>query len=111
MAAVSDISRALDLYYDRYGSYPDVVDKDYGDWDTTFEPGGGKVEFIPQLLKEGILNSVPRDPINNKVYFYRYKNSRKAVLVAQNLLLFFRCLILKPNKKPTVLALVPIIIL
>ncbi len=73
MAAVSDISRALDLYYDRYGSYPDVLDKDYGDWDTTFEPGGGKVEFISQLLKEGILNSVPRDPINNKVYFYRYK--------------------------------------
>jgi len=77
MSAVSDINRALELYFDRYGHYPEVIDTDYGEWDTTFEPGGTKVEFIPQLVEEKILNSVPRDPINNKIYFYRYQKFPK----------------------------------
>lgn len=68
-----DISRALDLYFYRYEKYPEVVDEDFADWDTTFEPKGEPLIFIPQLVEENILNSVPRDPINNSTYFYRYR--------------------------------------
>lgn len=68
-----DIARALELYIDKHGEYPDVEDDDYGGWDTTIEPTGNAPEFLNILVQENMLSEVPVDPVNNEVYFYRYQ--------------------------------------
>lgn len=72
-ADIKEIGRALELYFDRHGMYPQVMDSDFGGWDTTVEPDGQPLAFINALTDEGILSSIPQDPVNNKIYYYRYQ--------------------------------------
>ncbi|MGB0757210.1 MAG: hypothetical protein ACPGO5_02015 [Patescibacteria group bacterium] len=71
---VQDIVKAMDLYYDRFGKYPDTIDSDYGGWDTTIEPEGHPQQFMAELVKEGLLSGHPADPVNDNVYYYRYQS-------------------------------------
>ena len=73
MSNAQEINKALDIYYDKYGKYPVTEDEDYGGWDTTVEPEGELLQFIPQLVNEQILNSHAIDPKNDKIYYYRYQ--------------------------------------
>ena len=66
------ISLALDMYYDIYQKYPEVIDKDFGEWDTTYEPDRQEKSFLDILVKNNFINYLPYDPINNEFYHYRY---------------------------------------
>jgi len=72
-ADLSQIVKALDTYYDRHGSYPEVTDDDWQGWDMTVKPDGSRSDFLPILREEKIILSQFRDPLNNTDYFYRYK--------------------------------------
>lgn len=73
-ADLQEISRALMLYYDRFGYYPEPADNDYDGWDASFEPSQHKKDdFISPLFEEEILLGISKDPINNKQYHYRYQ--------------------------------------
>lgn len=71
-ADLRQISLALDMYYDEYQKYPEVIDRDFGEWDTTFEPGGQEKSFLGILVEKNFINYVPNDPIDNEFYYYRY---------------------------------------
>ena len=66
------ISLALDMYYDTHQKYPEVIDKDFGEWDTTYEPDRQEKSFLDILVKNNFINYLPYDPINNEFYHYRY---------------------------------------
>ena len=73
MSNANEISKALEIFFDKHASYPITVDNDYGGWDTSIEPEGQPNQFIPQLVSENILNSYPIDPKNDNTYYYRYQ--------------------------------------
>ncbi len=71
-ADIHQIVSALDMYYDKYGYFPKVEDRDWSDWDLSKEPLGEEEYFLSVLKKEGFIDNVPKDPINNDFYHYRY---------------------------------------
>lgn len=71
-ADVSVLVKALDLYYDRYGRYPDSVD-DWQGWDLSYKEKGGGVGFLAILKNKGDLVREVFDPINTSTHHYRYK--------------------------------------
>ncbi len=71
-ADFNEIVKALDIYYDRHGHYPQAAD-DWQGWDMTIAPGGGDSSFLQPLFDENILASQVRDPLNTNNYFYRYQ--------------------------------------
>lgn len=72
-ADIREVVKALDIYYHRHGYYPETDDKDWQDWDATYEPSGEPYQFIAPLMAENIITRNPIDPVNSKTYFYRYK--------------------------------------
>jgi type II secretory pathway pseudopilin PulG len=72
-ADINEIVKALDIYYDRHGSYPEVTDDDWQGWDNTQESNGSEYSFLLPLYQEKILSSPIVDPLNNSNYFFRYK--------------------------------------
>jgi len=76
-ADLSEIAKALELYYDRYGSYPEVMDDDWQGWDASYEPEGQQFEFLRVLTQRGILSADPKDPYNDASYFYRYRHFKE----------------------------------
>ncbi len=71
-ADINQIVKALDIYYDRHGKYPESED-DWQGWDMTISPSGGSSNFLKPLYDENILIGQIRDPLNNNTYFYRYQ--------------------------------------
>jgi len=71
-ADIRQIVAALDLYYDEYEHFPEVVDNDWGDWDTSFKSQKQGKYFLDVLVSEGLIDRVPKDPINNEFFHYRY---------------------------------------
>lgn len=65
-----EIEKALDVYHDKYGVYPDSID-DWRKWDLSFEYKNKK-GFLKILSEEKILQSETVDPINNESHYYRY---------------------------------------
>jgi len=65
MNAVRD---AVEQYYLDKGSFP-VPKKNsgFGGWDVSHDNN-----FIPELVKTGYLREIPKDPINDDTYHYRY---------------------------------------
>jgi len=80
-ADIKQISTALDLHYDKRGAYtqPENMcsDTSYGafggcgaaggsgDWDANSD--------LRDLITDGFLSSLPKDPINNGNYYYSYE--------------------------------------
>lgn len=71
-ADIKVITKALDLYYDKYGFYPESVD-DWRGWDLTYDYKNSGGSFLKVLKEEGFINKEVNDPINNSTHYYRYK--------------------------------------
>lgn len=62
------IQDAIERYHRDRGAYPPPSgDKDFGGWDASCED-----DFIPDLVRKGYLHAVPRDPLDDERYHYRY---------------------------------------
>lgn len=57
---------AIEQYFLDHGSFPAPATSSIG-WDVSNDG-----DFIPVLLDEGYLRDLPRDPINDSTYHYRY---------------------------------------
>lgn len=75
LADIKILVKALDLYYDKYGKYPDSA-ADWQNWDLSIGYRGGKIEFIEKLAAGGLIDRQAKDPINNESYHYRYRKFR-----------------------------------
>ncbi|MFA6525605.1 MAG: type II secretion system protein [Patescibacteria group bacterium] len=82
-ADISQIANALEIYYDRYGRYPDnSTATGYGEeditningfnWDLSCLEGGSKDAFITSLTQAGIMAVTPNDPIYRVTPFLCY---------------------------------------
>lgn len=71
-ADIKILTQALNLYYDKYGKYPDSTD-DWDGWDLSMGYGGGNIEFIKSLKEEGFIDKEIKDPVNNDAYHYSYQ--------------------------------------
>src|SRR3989338_6343193 len=71
-ADVKILAKALELYHDKYGRYPEAAD-DWQGWDLSFAYGGGAIDFVGKLKAEGLLDREAKDPINDAAYHYRYQ--------------------------------------
>ena len=71
------IVKALDFYYSQYGHYPEVSDDDGDGWDKSNDAGVEGISFLSDLVTAGYLTAVPFDPLNDEVYYYRYKKFLK----------------------------------
>jgi len=71
-ADISVLIKALDLYHDKYGKYPDSIN-DWQGWDLSIGYNGGKVEFIGKLKAENLVDKEIKDPINDAAFHYRYQ--------------------------------------
>lgn len=70
-ADIKILVKALDLYHDKYGKYPDSI-SDWQDWDLSIGYNGGKADFLSKLKDEKFIDKDIKDPINDFVYHYRY---------------------------------------
>jgi len=62
------IQDAIEAYHKDHGVWPPAHENpEYGGWDVSQDG-----DFIPDLIKEGYLTEVPKDPINDETYQYRY---------------------------------------
>lgn len=71
-ADINAITKALDLYYDRYNQYPASAD-DWHGWDLSYVRKQGTPSFLKILKDKGDLTEIIFDPVNNSSYHYRYK--------------------------------------
>jgi len=80
-ADIKQISIALSLHYDKYGSYTQpenmCTDTSYGGFNQCGAAGGvgdwDANSDLRDLISGGFLNSLPKDPINNTTYYYSYE--------------------------------------
>jgi hypothetical protein len=77
------LTKALDLYHDKYGKYPDSINEWQG-WDLSINYNGGKVGFIDKLKEEGYIDRETKDPINDVAYYYRYQKFKAGVYGCEN---------------------------
>ena len=69
-ADVNSVVKALDLYYDEYGFFPESID-DWRGWDLTYEYK--EKGFLDILKEKRYIDRVVKDPINNATHHYRYQ--------------------------------------
>lgn len=82
-ADIKILTKALSLYHDKYGKYPDSIN-DWQDWDLSIGYNGGKTEFIAILRGENMIDREIKDPINDPVYHYRYQKFKAGDYGCQN---------------------------
>lgn len=71
-ADLKNVVKALDLYHDKYGRYPESTNEWQG-WDLSIGYNGGQQNFLSVLKTEGFIDREAADPINNVFYHYRYQ--------------------------------------
>ena len=68
LSDIAKIRDAVDQYFLDKGDYPAARhNATYGGWDVSQDG-----DFIPALVETGYLTEVPKDPINDEAYQYRY---------------------------------------
>ncbi len=87
---VKQLAIALELDYDKYGSYTQpenmCTDTSYGSFDTCGGAGGtgdwDSNSDLRDLVTHGFMSKLPLDPLNNATYYYTYeaKNAGEAGL-------------------------------
>lgn len=82
-ADIKILIKALDLYHDKYGAYPDSAD-DWQGWDISIGYSKGEEDFLSILQKEGLIDRPVEDPTNNDLYYYRYQNFSAGEFSCQN---------------------------
>jgi len=78
---IKQISTALDLNYNKYGAYTQpenmCTDTSYGGFSGCGSAGGtgdwDANSDLRDLIKDGFMASLPKDPINNTTYKYTYE--------------------------------------
>lgn len=71
-ADIKVLIKALALYHDKYGKYPDSIN-DWRGWDLSISYNGGQAEFINKFEEEGLVDREIKDPLNDVAYHYRYQ--------------------------------------
>jgi len=71
-ADIKVLVKALDLYHDKYGKYPDSFD-DWRGWDLSIAYNGKDKNFLNNLKAESLIDRSATDPINSIPYHYRYQ--------------------------------------
>ena len=71
-ADINILVKALDLYHDKYGKYPDSIN-DWQGWDIGIVYNHGDSGFLSKLKSAGLIDRIVKDPINNVSYYYRYQ--------------------------------------
>lgn len=82
-ADIKVLTKALDLYHDKYGKYPDSID-DWQGWDLSISYNGGRTEFISKLKEQNLVDREIKDPINDVAYHYRYQKFPAGAYGCQN---------------------------
>lgn len=73
IANISQISKALDLYYDKYSHWPDPTSDDCSEgWDEGYCDEDGGDGFINVLETEGFLSDTPGDPYFSGSQAFKY---------------------------------------
>jgi prepilin-type N-terminal cleavage/methylation domain-containing protein len=68
LSDIDAIRDAIDRYYHDWGVYPPATASAFaGGWDISNDG-----DFIPELAARGYLTEMPRDPVNDDTYHYRY---------------------------------------
>ncbi len=67
VADMHQLQTAIEMYYDQYGDYPLVTDKDHTNYDYSADG-----VFMPNLISAELLGDDYKDPWNNKYSFYYY---------------------------------------
>lgn len=71
-ADMESLRKALELYYNKYGSYP-VSSDDWLGWDLSYDLKGGEGEFLKVLREEKFIDRNSKDPFNDSFSHYRYR--------------------------------------
>lgn len=71
-ADLANIIKALDLYHEKYGVYPESADERNG-WDMSNPLSGKGPGVLTILAREELISRVINDPVNNENYQYLYK--------------------------------------
>ena len=71
-ADIKNLVKALDLYHDKYGKYPDSKNEWQG-WDLSIGYNGGQPDFLSELRAEKLIDREAADPVNEVAYHYRYQ--------------------------------------
>lgn len=82
-ADIKVIVKALDLYHDKYGKYPDSTN-DWQGWDLSISYNGGKTDFLSKLKDEKLIDRDVKDPINDVANHYRYQKFQAGDYGCQN---------------------------
>ena len=61
LAEISQIVKALEVYYNTYNQYPPNTDNDCAGWDSGYMTGD---PFIKPLIDSGVTQQVPIDPVS-----------------------------------------------
>jgi prepilin-type N-terminal cleavage/methylation domain-containing protein len=73
IANISQIVKALDLYYDKYNTWPDpTADACVEGWDDGYCQADGSDKFISALETEGFLSKTPGDPLFSGSQSFKY---------------------------------------
>ena len=73
IANISQISKALDLYYDKYSHWPDPSSDECSEgWDEGFCDEDGGDDFIQALKSEGLMSQTPGDPLFSGAQAFKY---------------------------------------
>ncbi len=68
IAEFKEVSKALALYFDKYNKYPNETPVTTNQWTGNFE------SMAQQLITEGFLGAIPKDPLSSGSYMYNYYN-------------------------------------
>lgn len=71
-ADIAILIKALALYHDKYGRYPDSIN-DWQGWDLSISYNGGQAGFLNKLTEDGLTDREIKDPVNDAAYHYRYQ--------------------------------------
>jgi len=71
-ADIKILTKALDLYHNEYGYYPDSANDWYG-WDLTYKYKDRETGFLKIIKDKGLIDKTISDPINNANHYYRYQ--------------------------------------
>lgn len=82
-ADISILIKALALYHDKYGRYPNSID-DWQGWDLSISYNGGPTSFLNKLTEDGLVDRQVKDPVNDAAYHYRYQKFRAGDSGCQN---------------------------
>lgn len=82
-ADINVLVKALDLYHDKYGNYPDSTD-DWQGWDLSISYNDSAPDFLNKLKTEGFIDRIVNDPLNDILYHYRYQKYETGEFGCQN---------------------------